>query len=336
MGAVTSVEVHPVSRPVPTTGRPLALVGGVVAFNEERNIEPALRSLLEQRLPPGAHWASIWVVASGCTDRTVPIVEAFAEAHSLVHLIVEKERGGKAQALDRILRTAEGDVLVLLNSDARAEPGSVAALLRSAADRPGPFAVMAQPVVPQGAATPVDRIVRLMWALHHEFHAASLGGGRGNHLSDELLLLSLPGVPGLPVGVINDGSYVGLWLAGRGGTLLYAPEARVAIQVPATLGDHLVQRRRILVGHAQMTRLMGRHPSTLFRLFLHDPEAAIRVLWHGIRKEPGRIVDLSLLIFPEVAAGCLALWDRLPPQRDHRNWQRIRQPARGLPSQSGP
>src|SRR5580693_4068674 len=45
-------------------GPPQLLTGGMVAYNEEANIGPALRSLLEQELPDGVAWDAIWVVAS--------------------------------------------------------------------------------------------------------------------------------------------------------------------------------------------------------------------------------------------------------------------------------
>jgi glycosyltransferase involved in cell wall biosynthesis len=308
-------------------GPPQLLTGGMVAYNEEANIGPALRSLLEQELPDGVAWDAIWVVASGCTDGTVGVVRAIAETDGRVRLVKEPERGGKAKALDLILQRAQGVDLVLLNSDARATPGAILALWEASRTLVSPYAVMGQPIVVNPTKDPVARIVGLLWTLHHEFHLASLGPGGGNHLSDELLLLSRPGIPALPDGVINDGAYIGAWLDRYGGHRLYAPDARVAIQVPRTLGDYLTQRRRILVGHAQVSEVLGRRPSTLPQLALADPRAALRVLWRAIQRDPRRLFDLFLLTVPELAAAVLAAWDRLPPQRSHTRWQRIRHPS---------
>src|SRR5580658_1974714 len=253
--------------------------GGMVAFNEEQNIRASLRSLLDQDLPDGMQWSTIWVVASGCTDRTVKIVRTIAKSDPRVKLIVEPDRGGKARALDLIIQRADGEALVLLNSDARAEPGAIRALWNATLEKSPPYAVMARPVVPDESSSSTARIMGMVWSLHHEFHLDSLSSGRGNHLSDELLLLSRPGIPAVPEGVINDGAYIGAWLDRDGGTRVYAPSARVAIQVPQTLADYITQRRRILVGHSQIVELLGWTPSTLPSLAFSDPGAAVRIVW---------------------------------------------------------
>ena len=112
------------------------LAGGVVAYNEERTIRAALLSLLDQELPPGVAWNTIWVVASGCTDRTVEEAGLVAARDPRVRLVVEPVRTGKATAVTEVLRRAQGDAVVLLNADARAMPGAVAALWEAAEGHP--------------------------------------------------------------------------------------------------------------------------------------------------------------------------------------------------------
>jgi hypothetical protein len=299
------------------------LSGGVVAYNEERNIERALESLLSQELPEGWQWGTVWVVASGCTDRTVPIARRVAARDARVQVIVESERRGKARALGEILRHATGDALVLLNSDARATPRAISELLRTAEGKRAPFAVMGRPLPTRRGPGPVGRMVRLLWDIHDEFHREVLARGQGTHLSDELLLLSLPMAPQIPDGIINDGSYVGAWLTQHEGGKLYAPTAVVETESPTSLRDHLTQRRRILVGHRQVTRMMGVAPSALPGYALAHPGAAIGVVQRALRQGQHPLRDLFFLMLGEVAATFLAGWDRVPPQRDHVRWRRI-------------
>ncbi|MGA8542352.1 MAG: glycosyltransferase [Thermoplasmata archaeon] len=305
--------------PVPTR----VLSGGVVAFNEERRIPAALDSLLHQPLPPGWRWGTVWVVASGCTDRTVEVTQEFARHDDRVRLIVEKKRGGKARALSEVFRRATGDALVLLNSDARAAPGAIAAILRNSDGHPGPFAIMGRPVPLPGGKGLVDCMVRMMWDLHDEFHREVLGLGEGTHLSDELLLLSLPLAAPLPDGIINDGSYIGAWLAGHQGQLLYAPEAVVETATPVCVRDHLHQRRRILAGHRQTARFLRISPSTLDRYALAHPRAGLRIVKRALARGDHPWSDLLLLSLGEVSAKALETWDRIPPKADHVRWRRI-------------
>ncbi len=323
-------------RPAAAPPPALRLTGGIVAFNEERGIGRAIDSLLGQRLPEGIVWDRVWVVASGCEDRTEEVARTAAARDPRLGLVVEPDRGGKARALGQVFRRAEGDLVVLLNADAEAAPDAVARMVAAARGHPPPFAVMARPVVPGVAESPWDRSVRLMWAIHDELHRELLGAGTGTHVADELLLVSRPGVPPLPEGIINDGSYLGAAIRRCGGSLLYAPEARVAIDVPRSLGDHLVQRRRIHVGHLQVRELLGVPPTTISRFARRDPLRAIRLLRRTVPPGLSGAASLAGLAGAEALAAMLSLWDRGPLGRaDPVRWQRIgaRAPP---PRRSGP
>jgi poly-beta-1,6-N-acetyl-D-glucosamine synthase len=308
------------------------IAGGVVAHNDEARVERSVRSLLSQELPIGIRWSQIWLVASGCTDRTVEIARGIAEEDERVQLVVEPERRGKAAALQQVLSRAEGDALVLLNSDAVAYPGAVAALLERGRGKRAPFAVMGRPVLSPQSEGSWSETLAWMWDLHHEYHLELLENGQGTHLCDELLLLGGPEFPPVPTGVINDGSYLAVWLDRNGGSCWYAPDARVEIDVPRTRLDHLRQRRRVHVGNAQVTSMLGEPPATLPRYFWRHPVSTARRLGKLIDR-PGGARSFLRIAAGEVAAHALALWDRFPPAKDHVRWSRI---APGGPASPGP
>ncbi|HLM91134.1 MAG TPA: glycosyltransferase [Thermoplasmata archaeon] len=305
---------------------PRNLAAGIVAHNEEHHLGPAVRSLLEQELPDGVSWGEVWVVASGCTDGTVGVAQALAREDPRVRLVVELDRGGKARALGEVFRRATGDALVLLNSDAKAEPLAVDQLVRTAAGKAAPYAVMARPVVPTAATGRWAHTMRWMWDLHHKIHAESLAEGQGSHLSDELLMLSLASTPQIPEGVINDGAYLAVWLSQHEGGRWYCPAARVRIQIPDTVRDYLYQRRRIHVGNGQIASILGVAPSSVPRQFLDRPGETVRILRRMIAREDG-LAHFARIAVWELAAHALAIWDRLPPRADHVHWHRIRTPS---------
>ena len=312
--------------------RRIDLVGGVVAFNEERRLGAAVESLLGQELPPGARWKDLWIVASGCTDQTPEVGRVLSARHPEVRIRIQEERQGKASALAEVFREARGDYLVLLNADAVALPGAVSALLRSAASLAAPFAVMGRPQ-PE-ALPPTGAGLGLLWALHHRLHAELLSTAEGTHLSDELLLLPTEKLPPMPEEVVNDGAFIGAWLKSHGGGLAYAEEARVAIEVPWSFSDHIRQRRRIHVGHRQVSDLVGLAPSTMGRYLIARPGPALRMLSKEVRATPGGAAALVWLLVGEVASILAAAWDRLPPRRNHRIWTPIREPP-GSPAPFG-
>ncbi len=323
----------------PPRARSWTLSAGVVAHNEERTVEAAVRSLLEQELPDGACWRRVWVVASGCTDSTADIVARLAAEDPRIGLVVEPSRLGKAQALREVFARATGNALVLLNGDARADPDAVARLLRTAETVPEgrPWAVMGRPFPrPALRAGRWTSMLALLWDLHHEFHAQLAREGGGAHLSDELLLLGLPIAFDLPTGTINDGSYLGVWLAQKGGARCYASDARVVTEAPPTARDHLAQRRRIRFGNLQVRRLLGAPTTTIVGRGLEDPLWTLRLFRAATRGRSRGSRDLVALTAFELAAYVLAAWDRLAGSSDHVRWVRIRSAGGPAPEPADP
>lgn len=89
----------------------------ICAHNEEYGIGKLLDNLSEQRVPSEIEDHEILIVASGCTDRTVPIVKKYMTQNQKIKLFEEKERKGKASALNKALKEARGDILVYLPAD---------------------------------------------------------------------------------------------------------------------------------------------------------------------------------------------------------------------------
>jgi Glycosyl transferase family 2 len=305
-----------------TSCLPRTIDAGVVAHNDEDRLERSVRSLLEQELPVGIQWGRIWLIASGCTDRTPEIALTFQSEDGRVRVVVEAARRGKAAAIQEVLHRAESESVVLLNSDAIARAGAVSALLAKGVGKSAPFAVMARPVVASTSAGDWTKTIASMWDLHHEYHLDLLATGQGTHLSDELLLLGGRPFPPMPSGVINDGSYLAVWLRQHGGGCWYAPDALVEIETPVSQADHLRQRRRIHVGNAQVARLLGLPPETLPRRFWKQPVTTAQAVVR-IAGRPDGARHLARLAAGELVAHTLAWWDRLPPARDHIRWERI-------------
>src|SRR5260221_643464 len=72
---------------------------GIMAHNEEANISRTIQAVLQQQ-GPSMHIEEVIVVASGCTDRTVPIVAEIALQEPRVRLCIQEKREGKASAIN--------------------------------------------------------------------------------------------------------------------------------------------------------------------------------------------------------------------------------------------
>jgi N-acetylglucosaminyl-diphospho-decaprenol L-rhamnosyltransferase len=94
----------------------------IVTYNSGATIRACLEALAEQE-------CEIVVVDNASADDTVQRVEEFIAWHP-VRLIANQQNLGFAAAVNQGAREASGEVLLILNPDAIAEPGAVAALLR--------------------------------------------------------------------------------------------------------------------------------------------------------------------------------------------------------------
>ena len=106
---------------------------GVTAYNEEENIGPLMQALLDQHVHQ-AEIAEIIVVASACTDRTVPIVQEYAALDSRVKIIEQERREGKTSAINLFLAAATTNICVLESGDTLPDEYAVEHLVRMFAD----------------------------------------------------------------------------------------------------------------------------------------------------------------------------------------------------------
>lgn len=189
----------------------------------------------------------IMVVCSGCTDRTIDVVRHFQAIDNRIEAVVEANRKGKANALNRIFKAAVSyNNLILVNADAIPEKGSVNTLI-SQLSKTNAGIVFAQPVPFQEPKSLCYGIVKSIWRLHH---FVSLK--RSPKLSGELCAIRTECLQAIPEHVATDEPYIELAVREKGYAVKYAPNAIVHIRCPTNLGDLIRQRRRIWIGHMQL------------------------------------------------------------------------------------
>jgi GT2 family glycosyltransferase len=96
----------------------------IVNWNGRRYLPACLDALLPQ-LPPGAE---VLLVDNGSTDGSAALVR---ERYPATRLVGLRENLGFAGGVNAGLRAARGELLLLLNNDAFAEPGFAAALIEA-------------------------------------------------------------------------------------------------------------------------------------------------------------------------------------------------------------
>ncbi len=261
---------------------------GVTAYNEEANIGPLLDALLDQYLREVAI-TEIIVVASGCTDRTVSIVETYVAREPRVRLIVQPTREGKTAAVNVFLAHAQEDICVLESGDTLPHEDAVEHLVRMFAD-PAVGMTGAHKMPVNAPDHMVGLFTHLRLRLEHQ------------------LCLEIPRLgemiafrkvfDHIPPDIAMDEAFVESLVIQRGMSVRYSPDAIVYNTGPDNISDFVRQRRRNHAGHLYLRAKYGYAVSSLQhgRVGL----VALKEVWEALQ-----------LVWTLVLLAVLEVWSRL-------------------------
>jgi glycosyltransferase involved in cell wall biosynthesis len=224
-----------------------------MAHNEAANIESAINSILQQP-PVNGDVAEVIVVASGCTDDTVPIVNRIHAREPRVRLLLQPRREGKASAINLFLGAATSPILLMIGADIVLKSGSLDALLQHFQD-PSVGMVGAHPIPVNRDDTFLGFAAHLLWGLHDQVARTS------PKLGEVVAFRNV--VPSIPLDTPVDELSIQALVTQLGYRLVYEPSAIIYNRGPATVADFLRQRRRIYAGHLRIRRQQGYSASTM-------------------------------------------------------------------------
>ena len=226
---------------------------GIMAYNEEANIARTLRAVLDQT-GPTVRIEEVIVVASGCTDRTVPIVNEMAQNEPRIRLCIQEKREGKASAINLFLKEATSPVVVLIGADVIPEDFAIENLC-------APFKVPkigmvgGRPVPVNDANTFMGHAVHLLWRLHDRVARVH------PKLGEVIAFRNV--ISGIPTDSAVDEISIQALISQLGYQLIYRPDCVVYNKGPVTVRDFVKQRRRIYAGHLKVLQQQNYEASTM-------------------------------------------------------------------------
>ena len=226
---------------------------GVMAYNEEMNIRRTLQAILQQQSEKTC-LSEIIVVASGCTDQTVYIVQELMQSEPLLKLLVQERREGKASAINLFLQQAISSVLVMIGADIIPEKDALEKLCLHFTDITVGM-VGARPVPVNDQYTFVGHAVHMLWRLHDRVarHSPKLG--------EVVAFRNL--ISHIATDTAVDEISIEVLITKHKLKLVYEPAAIVYNKGPMTVRDFLTQRRRIHAGHLKVKAQENYRASTM-------------------------------------------------------------------------
>jgi biofilm PGA synthesis N-glycosyltransferase PgaC len=290
---------------------------GITAYNEEANIGRLLQAVIDQRLYE-VEIVEIIVVVSGCTDRTVEIVQSFMEKDPRIQLHIQERREGKSSAINVFLEHAKQKICVLESGDTLPREDTIENMVRMFRN-PAVGMTGAQKVAVNTPDHVVGVLSHLRLKLEHQLclEIPRLG---------ELIAFRKV-FDQIPPDVAMDEAFVEAFIIRRGMQVRYAPDAVVYNMGPETVSDFVKQRRRNYAGHLYLKDKYGYRVSSLQNVRVL--RIALEEVWGAIRL----VATLGILGGLEAYSRVLGAWDYRVKKRRHVVWDMAwttKDPGKGL------
>jgi cellulose synthase/poly-beta-1,6-N-acetylglucosamine synthase-like glycosyltransferase len=287
----------------------------VCAYNEEKSIGLLLENLMHQKVPPEITDREIIVTASGCTDRTVDVVEQHMTENSKIKLIKEEKRLGKASALNKAFAASGGDYIALIPADVLPADNAMLNLLIPFRDQ-GVSAVSGRPMQnPRYSPRSfMGYLANMTYRLWGRLMRKLNDKGQAAHCSGEFMAIRSDIRTVIPDGCAADDSYIAI-VAKRKGLIKFASKAIGFNLLPSNLLDYVNQRKRWLFGHFQTKRITGEYPTVLDTMVLYKPDVVLQVLVEEIVERPREIGYLISAIVVEAVIYVSCIIDHILHRR---------------------
>jgi cellulose synthase/poly-beta-1,6-N-acetylglucosamine synthase-like glycosyltransferase len=293
---------------------------GICASDGSRDLPSLVSFLLAEDYGPRYSLDQVLLVASGCPEATLGPIRRMAASNPELKIIEEPVRKGKAEAINRILKDSTGEFVVMVNSDAFPSASAIRNLL-ALADQPEVGIASAQPVFEEGRGL-LQESLMLMWSAHNLISLELNHAGISNHACDELMAVRRSVVSSLPDGLVNDGAYMGGLAKAKGLKVKFSTDAMVRIAVPQRPIELIRQRRRIIFGHIQVWKELGKPPKTIESLLLTRPRVSLRALVRTLSKNPRLIPSFAVLLAAETISVGVGVIDAIRSTKTHAVWRR--------------
>jgi len=277
---------------------------GVMAYNEENNIAFLLESIEKQVLSQTVI-REIIVISSGSTDRTNYIIKKFINKNARISLLIQRQREGKASAVNLFLSKAREEIIVLVSADVYLPKYSLENLIAPFKDHEVGM-VGSRPIPTNNKDSLMGYCAHLLYDLQH---LVSLKEPRtGEMIGFRKIFKKIPNTT-----AVDEASIEPLIL-GQGYNIVYAPKAVVVTKGPESLNDYILRRRRVYAGHLKTKNGYGYEVSTLngFKIIPLIIKQA-NLSWQFIIYTP-------IIIFLEVVGRLLGYLDYKFNLKNHTVW----------------
>lgn len=285
---------------------------GTTAHNEAKNIEKFVNAVVNQKLPNNFSLKELIIVASGCTDKTVELIKNLQKKNKQIRLVTQKNREGKAIAVNILLQNVKTELLILQSADTVPEKGCYELLLKELV-KPSVGLVAGRIIPKDNPATLIGFANHLKWKLHHKINLEYPQRPKvGELIAFKKVFKRIP-----PETAVDEASIEPL-VHLQGFKIKYVPKALIYNQGPKTVREYLSQRRRIHAGHFVTKKKYA------YEIVTFSGSRIIPVFIRNLELKPDFIVKATAVAMLEIIARSVGYLDVKLKLRNHAVWKVVK------------
>ncbi|MCG8469128.1 MAG: glycosyltransferase family 2 protein [Gemmatimonadetes bacterium] len=216
--------------------------------NEAERIEARIRNVFDQDYPRDR--IRILVVCNGCTDDTEAVARGLAEADEAISVLVSPPEGGKAEALNRGVEAARGEVIVFGDARQRFDAQALRRLTAGLAD-PTVGAVSGRLVIAAAEDVAVGG-VHTYWELETALRHAESQTGSVVGVTGAIYAIRRSSYESVPPGTILDDLLIPMRVVLSGLRVCLIEDAVAYDVASPTSGAEFRRKVRTTVGNLQI------------------------------------------------------------------------------------
>ncbi|MBW2997528.1 glycosyltransferase family 2 protein [Candidatus Woesearchaeota archaeon] len=230
----------------------------IMTYNEAKTIEAKLKNSLKLKYPKNK--LEIFVVDSASDDGTAQIAKRFAKKHKNVRLIQQKQRKGKASAINFGMKYASGDIVMITDGNAMMHPAALKKIVRHFVDpKVGGVCGRFEARNLKGTATAAGG--GIYWKIEKFLRKNESDLDSCIHMSGEITSLRKAAYKKVDEQSLTEDFDMAINLRRRGYRIIYEPDAVVFEPAPTSIQDLTIQKKRIVIGTWQT---LGKYKCMLF------------------------------------------------------------------------
>ncbi len=240
------------SRPIQKSEINPAISIVMAVRNERSRLDAKLFNLGALNYPP--EQIEIIIVSDGSDDGTGEFLTERAARSKRLRTIVLAQHVGKAEALNRAIAIASGEIVVFTDARQQLEPVSVRTLLSNFSD-PKVGCVSGELILGEAGPTGIGESLGFYWKLEKFIRRAESGTGSVIGATGAYYAVRRDLLPKIPAGTLLDDVYIPMSVVRRGFRVVFEPEARASDSVVTDPRVEFRRKVRTLTGNYQLIAL---------------------------------------------------------------------------------